>query len=91
MLAAWSRQWRSSSSCSRRRAGSVSGPVELAETWPDGGPSPSFRVDGQAWIAAATACDPRWTAGTEQAWRQAWLLLSEVLAEDALSPFSVHT
>jgi hypothetical protein len=64
---------------------------ELAETWPDGGPSPSFRVDGQAWIAAATACDPRWTAGTAQAWRQAWLLLSEVLAEDVLSPFSVHT
>jgi hypothetical protein len=64
---------------------------QLAERWPDGSPSPSFRVDGQAWIAAATFCDPCWTACTEQAWRQAWLLLSEVLAEDALSPFSVPT
>ena len=62
---------------------------QLAESWPDGSPSPSFRVDGQAWIAAATFCDPCWTAGTEQAWRQAWLLLAEELAEDSLSPFSV--
>lgn len=62
---------------------------QLAESWPDGSPSPSFRVDGQAWIAAATFCDPRWTAGTEQAWRQAWLLLAEELAEDSLSPFSM--
>jgi hypothetical protein len=64
---------------------------QLAESWPDGSPSPSFRVDGQAWIAAATFCDPCWTASTEQAWRQAWLLLAEELAEDSLSPFSVRT
>jgi hypothetical protein len=64
---------------------------QLAESWPNGSPSPSFRVDGQAWIAAATFCDPCWTACTEQAWRQAWLLLAEELAEDSLSPFSVPT
>jgi hypothetical protein len=60
---------------------------QLAESWPDDGPAPSFLVDGQAWIAAVAECDPSWTAGTEQAWRHAWLLLSEVLAEDTLSPF----
>ena len=63
---------------------------QLAESWPDGGPSPSFRVDGQAWIAAAASLRPVLDgASTEQAWRQAWLLLAEELAEDSLSPFSV--
>ena len=61
---------------------------KLFATWPDPGSSPSFRVDGQAWISAARDISPAWTLSAEQAWRHAWLLLSDVLAEEALSPFA---
>ena len=60
---------------------------QLFATWPDPGSSPSFRVDGQAWISAARDVCPTWTDSVEDAWRHAWLLLSDVLADEALSPF----
>jgi hypothetical protein len=60
----------------------------LASTWPDHRAAPSFAVDGQAWMAAAARALPTWSAEIEEAWRQAWLLLSESLAVEALSPFS---
>ena len=61
---------------------------QLAETWPDPDSAPSFRVDGVAWMHAAGEVCPTWTASSERAWRRAWLLLSDVLAEDSLSPFA---
>ena len=45
-------------------------------------------VDGTAFMAAAAACAGRWTRTTESAWRQAWLLLADELAAEALSPFA---
>lgn len=60
----------------------------LGETWPDPLTAPSFGVEGRAWLGAAGECLPTWSEGTETAWRQAWLLLSDVLAAGALSPFT---
>jgi hypothetical protein len=60
----------------------------LFATWPDPGSSPSFRLDGQAWICAARDVCPTWSVSVEDAWRHAWLLLSDVLADEALSPFA---
>jgi hypothetical protein len=60
----------------------------LGETWPDPLAAPSFDVDGRAWMRAAGECLPSWSARTEAAWRQAWHLLSDVLAVEALSPFT---
>lgn len=60
----------------------------LAEAWPDPCSAPSFRIDGQAWMCAAREVSPAWTVRAERAWRQAWLLLSDVLAEESLSPFA---
>lgn len=59
----------------------------LGESWPEPLTAPCFAVDGKAWMAAAAACEPRWTPATESAWRQAWLLLSDELAAETLSPF----
>jgi hypothetical protein len=59
----------------------------LGETWPDPCSAPSFAVEGQAWMDAARECLATWTDSTDDAWRQAWLLLSDVLAVEALSPF----
>ena len=61
---------------------------ELACSWPATDRSPSFRIEGQAWMAAARDVAPGWDARVERAWRHAWLLLSEVLAEESLSPFA---
>jgi hypothetical protein len=60
----------------------------LALARPCPGSAPSFRVDGQAWMIAAPGVCATWTAHTERAWRHAWLLLSDVLAEESLSPFA---
>jgi hypothetical protein len=60
----------------------------LGETWPDPRTAPSFAVEGRAWLAAASRCLPAWSDETDAAWRQAWFLLSDVLAVEALSPFS---
>ena len=59
----------------------------LGATWPDPCTAPSFAVEGQAWLDAAGECLPTWSSEAADAWRQAWLLLSDVLAIEALSPF----
>ena len=59
----------------------------LGESWPDPCIAPSFATEGRAWLAAAAECQPSWSPIVETAWRQAWLLLSDVLAAEALSPF----
>ena len=60
----------------------------LIESWPEPLSSPCFAIDGVAFMASAAACAPHWTAMTESAWRAAWLLLSDELAAEALSPFA---
>jgi hypothetical protein len=61
---------------------------DLVDSWPEPLTAPCFAVDGVAWMAAAAACSRRWTAATESAWRHAWLLLSDELAAETLSPFA---
>ena len=60
---------------------------KLASTWPVDGAAPTFQVEGVAWMHAARAV-PGMVGGTERAWLQAWLLLSDVIAEESLSPFA---
>jgi len=59
----------------------------LGATWPDPLTAPSFGVEGQAWLAAADECLGDWSERTAEAWKEAWFLLSDVLATEALSPF----
>ena len=59
----------------------------LGETWPDPLVAPCFATEGRAWLGAAAECQPSWSPSFETAWRQAWLLLSDVLAAESLSPF----
>lgn len=59
----------------------------LGATWPDPLVAPSYAVDGCAWMRAGRECVPTWSTAVEDAWRQAWLLLSDVLAAETLSPF----
>ncbi len=61
---------------------------DVGRTWPDPLAAPCFVVEGRAWMAAASECSERWCDATESAWHQAWLLLSDVLAAEALSPFA---
>ena len=61
---------------------------ELFADWPVAGVTPTFAVDGTAWMAAARSVAPSWSDEMARAWRRAWLLVSEVLALDALSPFA---
>jgi hypothetical protein len=63
---------------------------QLAATWPVEGTAPTFAVEGRAWMQAGRGVCPSWTDLTEQGWRHAWLLLSDELAEQALSPFVVR-
>lgn len=60
----------------------------LAETVPAGVPAPTFGVEGRAWMQAARELCPGWSERTEEAWRHAWLLLSNVLDNESLSPFA---
>jgi hypothetical protein len=60
---------------------------DIGETWPDPCTAPCFGVEGRVWMGAARECLPTWTDRAEAAWCQAWLLLSDVLAAEALSPF----
>jgi hypothetical protein len=62
----------------------------LGETWPDRHTAPCFAVEGQAWLEAAAMTQPDWSDETARAWKQAWLLLSDVLAAESLSPFADH-
>jgi hypothetical protein len=41
-------------------------------------------------MAAAREVCPSWSAHIELAWQRAWLLLSEELAEESLSPFAAE-
>jgi hypothetical protein len=59
----------------------------LGETWPDPLTAPSYAVEGEAWLATAKECVPNWSPRLDEAWRQGWRLLSEVLAAEALAPF----
>jgi hypothetical protein len=59
----------------------------VGATWPDPCTAPSFEVEGRAWLAAADECLPVWSDRTAAAWKEAWFLLSDVLAAEALSPF----
>jgi hypothetical protein len=61
---------------------------QLAETWPVTGRAPTFAVEGRAWMDAASEVCPSWSSQIELAWQRAWLLLSEELAEESLSPFA---
>ena len=60
----------------------------LGEAWPDPLVAPCFAIDGRAWMAAGCECLESWSDRIEAAWRQAWLLLSDVLAAETLSPFA---
>jgi hypothetical protein len=60
---------------------------DIGQRWPDPLTAPSFAIDGRAWMASAAECTASWTDATDAAWRQAWLLLSDVLAAETLSPF----
>ncbi len=60
-----------------------------AAMFPCQGSAPTFRVDGRAFLrAAASSIGPSWSPREDRAWRQAWLLLADVLAEQSLSPFA---
>ena len=61
---------------------------DLGTTWPDPCTAPSFAIDGRAWMCAADECVAIWSDELEASWCQAWLLLSDVLAAEALSPFT---
>jgi len=61
---------------------------QLADTWPVTGRAPTFAVEGRAWMVAARKVCPSWSAQIELAWQRAWLLLSEELAQESLSPFA---
>jgi hypothetical protein len=61
---------------------------QIGGTWPDKLVAPSYAVDGRAWMRAADECLAAWSPEMEASWRQAWLLLSEVLAAETLSPFT---
>jgi hypothetical protein len=60
---------------------------QLIAASPCPGSPPTFDVDGQAWMTAAADVCPTCTKAAELAWGQAWVLLSDVLAECAPSPF----
>ena len=61
---------------------------QVGALWPISGSHPSFAVEGCAWMASAAECSPAWTPAIDRAWRQAWMLLSDVLAAETLAPFS---
>ena len=61
---------------------------DLGATWPDPLTAPSFGIEGRAWMHAADECLAIWSPELEASWRQAWMLLSDVLAAETLSPFA---
>ena len=52
------------------------------------GAPPCAGVEGEAWVAAARLIAPSWSDGDELAWHHAWLVLCDVLAGCARSPFA---
>jgi hypothetical protein len=63
----------------RVRALAVAGPPEAA--------LPCCGTDGSAWRRAASVVCAPWSTDEDTAWKHAWLLLADVLAEDSLAPF----
>ena len=63
----------------RVRALAVAGSTEAA--------LPCCGTDGSAWRRAASAVCTPWSPDDDTAWKHAWLLLADVLAEDSLAPF----
>jgi hypothetical protein len=61
---------------------------ELARSWPVTGTMPCFAVEGRAWMAAVQDLGVECNELVVTAWHHAWLLLSEVLVDEALSPFA---
>ena len=61
---------------------------ELAQSWPVADTMPCFAVEGRAWMAAVHDVGAESNEHVETAWHHAWLLLSEELADEALSPFA---
>jgi len=61
---------------------------ELAQSLPASAIALTFTLDGNAWMNAGRDVCPVWTESCEQAWRGAWLLLSDVVANESLSPFT---
>lgn len=61
---------------------------QLAQSLPGSVTAPTFVLDGNAWMIAARETCPTWTDRCEHAWRQAWVLLSDVVANESLSPFA---
>jgi hypothetical protein len=61
---------------------------ELAHTWPVADTMPCFAVEGRAWMSAVEDLGVECNERVVSAWHHAWLLLSEVLADEALSPFA---
>jgi hypothetical protein len=61
---------------------------ELAQSLPASDIALTFTLDGNAWMCAGRDLCPLWTEPCEQAWRGAWLLLSDVVANESLSPFA---
>jgi len=59
----------------------------LAAAWPSTTPLPRLGVEGLAWRQAAADVCPSWSPADDAAWHRAWLLLADILAEDALAPF----
>ncbi|MET0662759.1 MAG: hypothetical protein ABWZ42_06485 [Ilumatobacteraceae bacterium] len=59
----------------------------LATAWPPTTPLPRVGIEGAAWRRAASETCPSSTQDDDAAWHRAWLLLADVLAEDALAPF----
>lgn len=51
-------------------------------------PTPRVDVDGVAWMRAAREVCPTWSSSDDVAWRRAWVLLADVLAEESLAPFA---
>src|SRR5262245_32279908 len=44
---------------------------QLACSWPDPGTTPSFRIEGRAWMMAANEVSPTWTVRSDRAWSHA--------------------
>jgi hypothetical protein len=61
---------------------------DVAATLPQPSSTPTFVLDGNAWMIAAREVSAYWSDCMEGAWRHAWLLLSEALANESLSPFT---
>ena len=61
---------------------------DVAAAVPQPSSAPTFVLDGTAWMIAAREVSAYRSDCMECAWRHAWLLLSEALANESLSPFA---